>query len=158
MKTALIVYSLDGNCAYAAEIIKSILNADMVRIQTKDEKKRGKIARFFWAGGMMFSKKNPPLKDYQFDPSVYDLIILGAPVWAGSPASPVKTFLSQTPVTGKKTAVFVCHAGGKGEALNTFKSYLTGNDIIGEADFFNPAKNNEEINKKISDWSNKLKG
>jgi len=158
MKTALIIYSLDGNCVYAAEKIKSSLNADLIRIQTKDEKKRGKIAKFFWAGGMMFSKKNPPIKDYQFDPSVYDLIILGAPVWAGSPAAPIKTFLSQTPVTGKKTAVFVCHAGGKRDSLEILKSYLTGNNIIGEADFLSPAKNSEEMNKKITDWANTLKG
>jgi len=158
MKTALVIYSLDGNCAYAADIIKSNLNADLIRIQTKDEKKRGKAARFFWAGGMMFSKRNPPVKEYQFDPSVYDLIIIGVPVWAGSPAAPVKTFLSQTPITGKKTAVFVCHAGGKGKSLDILKSYLKGNIIIGEADFLNPAKNNEEINKNISDWANKLKG
>ena len=157
MKTAVVFYSLDGNCAVAAEIIKSQLNADLIRIQTKDDKKRGKIAKFFWAGGMMFSKKNPPVKEYQFDPSAFDLIVMGAPVWAGSPASPIKTFLSQTPITGKKIALFVCHMGGMESALSKFKSLLLGNEIIGETEILNAVKNGEETRKKIEDWVSTLK-
>jgi len=158
MKTAVITYSLDGNCAFTAEIIKSQLNADLIRIQTKDDKKRGKIARFFWAGSMMFSKNSPPVKEYTFDPASYDLIVIGAPVWAGSPASPVKTFLSQTPIAGKKTAIFVCHAGGMRDALNKLKSLLNGNDIISVSDFMNPAKGGEESKQKIITWVNTFKG
>ena len=155
MKTAVVFYSLDGNCASVAEEIKSQLNADLLRLQTKDDKKRGSIARFFWAGGMMFSKKLPPLKPYAFNPQDYDLIVIGAPVWAGSPAAPVKTFITDAAISGKKIAVFVCHAGGRGDSLEKLKSLLTGNDIIAEADFFNAAKNSEEMKKKAAEW---LKG
>ena len=158
MKTAIIFYSLDGNCALAAEEIKSLLNADLIRLHAKDEKKRGGIEKFFWLFGLMFSR-NPPLKPYTFDPSAYDLIILGAPVWAGSPASPVKTFISQAGITGKKAALFVCHAGGKGNALGKFRALLAGNNIIAEIDFLNPVKRNiEEVKQQIADWVKTFKG
>jgi len=153
MKTAVVFYSLDGNCALAAEEIKSLLNADLLRLQTKDEKKRGKIAKFFWAGGMMFSKKLPQLKPFNFNPSDYDLIIVGAPVWAGSPAAPIKTFISNAAITGKKTAVFVCHAGGMGDSLDKLKTLLAGNEIISGIDFLSAAKNAEEMKKKVSEWA-----
>ena len=101
---------------------------------------------------MVFMKKKPPLKPYTFDPAAYDLIILGAPVWAGSPAPPLKTLLSETAMSGKKIALFVCHAGGKGNALGKFKAMLPGNEIVAEADFKEPLKNSDEAERQITDW------
>ena len=152
MKTAVVFYSLDGNCAFVAEEIKTLLNADLIQLRTKDEKKRGKIGKMFWGGGMVFARKKPPLKPYTFDPGAYDLIVIGAPVWAGAPAPPVHTFLSETNIAGKKAALFVCHAGGPGEALQTLKTMFAGNEIIAGADFRNPAKNGEEAKRQIADW------
>ena len=151
MKTAVVFYSLDGNCALVAEEIKSRMNADLIRLHTKDEKKRSKISKFFWSCGMMFSR--PKLKPYTFDLPVYDLIIIGAPVWAASPASPVKTFISQASINGKKIALFVSHAGGMGKALEKLKTLLAGNTIIAEIDFLNPAKGGgEKVKQQVSDW------
>ena len=153
MKTAVIFYTLDGNCAVVAEQINAQLNADFIRLKTMDEKKRGKIGKFFWGGGMVFMRKKPPLKPYTFDPAAYDLIIIGAPVWAASPAPPIQTFLCETAITGKKIALFVCHAGGKGKALEQFKALLPGNNIIAEKDFIDPARGNrEELKQQVADW------
>ena len=157
MKTAVVFYSLDGNCVYIAAQINDRLNADTVRLRLSDEKKHGKIGKFFWGGGMVFLRKKPPLKPYTFDPSGYDLIIIGMPVWAGSPAPPVRTFLSQTKITGKKIALFVCHAGGMGNALKKFKAMLPGNEIAAEADFINPVTgDSEKVKQQIEEWVKKL--
>jgi len=159
MKTAVVFYTLDGNCALVAQEIKSQLNADSIRLYTKDEKKRGRIGKFFWGGGMVFSRKKPPLKPYSFDASAYDLIIIGAPVWAGSPAPPVETFLSETSLKGKKIALFVCHGGGKGGALEKLKALLAGNEIAAETDFKNFATDkSEETRERLADWIKGLKG
>ncbi|MDR0315528.1 MAG: flavodoxin [Treponema sp.] len=152
MKTAVVFYSSDGNCTFAAEQIKTQINADLLQLQTKDEKKRGKVAKLFWGCGMVFSRRKPLLKPYTFDPTAYDLIILGAPVWAGSPAPPMRTFLSGTAISGKKIALFVCHAGGKGNALDKFKTMLAGNDIVSEMDFKEPLKNGTEVQQQITGW------
>jgi len=157
MKTAVIFYSFNENCALVAEEIKSKLNADLIRLYPKSDKKRGKVARFFWSFGLMI-KKNPPLKPYTLDPSVYDLIVIGAPVWAGSPASPIKTFISEAGITGKNIAFFVTHAGGKGNSLEEFKTLFAGNNIVAEADFLDPAKGKEEVKQQIADWVEGLKG
>jgi flavodoxin len=157
MKTAVIFYSLDGNCSLVAEEIKSKLNSDLIQLHVKDEKKRRGIFKFFWCCGLIISGKNPPLKPYTFDPSAYELIIIGAPVWASFPAPPIKAFISETGITGKKIALFVCHAGGKEDALEKFKALLPGNEIVSEADFISPTKNkSEDVKKQIADWVNKL--
>ena len=157
MKTAVVFYSLDGNCALVAQEIKAQLNADLISLYTKDEKKRSKIGKLFWGGGMVFGRKKPPLKPYAFDPAGYDLIVLGVPVWAGSPAPPIETFLRETGVKGKKVALFVCHGGGKGKSLEKFKALLAGNEITAEADFLEPAGKNGE-KQKIADWVKGIKG
>jgi flavodoxin len=157
MKTAVIFYSINGNCSFVAEEIKAKLNSDLIQLYVKGEKKRLGIFQFFWCCRLMTSGKNPPLESYTFDPSAYDLIIIGAPVWASSPATPIKTFISETGITGKKIALFVCHAGGKGDALEKFKALLAGNEIVSEADFISPAKKrNEDAKKQITEWVNGL--
>jgi len=152
MKTAVVYYSLNGNCAFVAEEIKAGLNSDLIRLHTKDEKDRKGCAKFFWSIKVMLSKK-PPLKPYTFDPSMYDLIIIGAPVWAGSPASPVKTFISESGIKGKKIALFVCHAGGMGNALGDLTKLLSSNDIISEMDINDPkTKDSEGAKQMIAQW------
>ena len=156
MKTAIIYYSLSENCAFVAEEIKASLNSDVIRLRLKSEKKRNKVANFFWIVGVMLSKK-PQLKPYTFDPSIYDLIIIGAPVWAGLPASPIKTFISQANLKGKKLAIFMTHAGGDKKALEGFKPLLSGNDIVSEMDFANPAKKDSEgVKQIIAEWVKQL--
>jgi flavodoxin len=158
-KTAVIYYSFDGNCALVAEAVKSRLNADVFAIKTADEKKRTGLAKYIWGGRQVFKHDKPELKPLRVDMDAYDLIILGAPVWAGSPAPAMVSFLSRTPLSGKKTAVFCCHGGGKGKALDKFKALLTGNTIAGEIDFINPARGNtEELRKKIDAWVTALEG
>jgi flavodoxin len=153
MKTAVVFYSYDGHCAFVAEQIKALLHADLVRLHTKDEKRRAGFAKYFWGGSQVFMHTKPALKPYVFDPAAYDLIIIGAPVWAASPAPPVRTFLSEAKLSGKKTALFLCHAGGKGNALDKFREMLSGNTITGATDFINPgAGNPEAATRQIGDW------
>jgi len=152
MKTAVVFYSYDGNCAFVAERIGALMNADLLCLRTKDEKRRCRVGRFFAACAMLLFQRRPALKPFDFDPTAYDLIIIGAPVWAASPAPPVQTFLSQVGITGKKAALFVCHAGGMGTALEKFKILLPGNDIVAEKDFVNPVKNGGDAKQQIVEW------
>jgi flavodoxin len=156
MKTAVVFYSFDGNCTFVAEQIKNQLNADLFHLELKDEKRHKGIAKFFWGGGMVFSKKNPPLKPYTFDPAAYDLIVIGVPVWAGNPAPPIRSFLSETSISGKKIALFVCHGGGKQNALGKLKAFLPGNEIVAETDFRYPLNDKKEMERQIMDWTKKI--
>ena len=152
MKTAVVYYSLTGSCALVAEEIKSGLGADLLRLHTEDEKKRGGFANFFWAGCVMLGIKKAPLKPYTFNPAAYDLIIIGAPVWAGGPARPIRDFLAEAGITGKKLALFVCHGGGAGKAPEQLKALLSGNEISAETSFIYPLKNSETVKQQVAVW------
>jgi flavodoxin len=93
-----------------------------------------------------------PLKPYTFDPASYDLIIVGTPVWGGAPARPIQDFLTETGITGKKIALFVCQAGSEEQALDKFKAMLSGNEIAAETSFVNPLKFIEDVKQQAEDW------
>ena len=157
MKTAVVFYSYDGNCAFVAAEIQNRLNADIFQLQTKDEKRREGFAKYFWGGSQVVMHKKPALKPCSFDPAAYDLVIIGAPVWAASPAPPLQTFLSASKISGKKLALFLCHAGGKGNAMDKLKAMLAGNTIAAETDFINPGKGNAEaVTRQIEEWLKRI--
>ena len=158
MKIAVVYYSLDGNCAFMAKHIAKTLNADIVQVQLTDEKKRRGMLKMFWGVMQTMSGILPAIKPVDFDAAVYDLIILGTPVWASSPAPAIRTFLSQTKISGKKIAIYMCHAGGLGKAMNKFRALLEGNSIVSEIDLNNPVtfKNIEKSKLEIESWAKAL--
>ena len=153
MKSAIVYYSLDGNCDLVAKMINAQTGAQLLRLETTSEKKRSMLGKFFWGGGMVFLKKKPELKPWSFDPESYGLIIIGAPVWAGAPAPPIQSFLDKAHIKGKKIALFACHGGGMGDAMQKLKDLLAGNEIIGEIDFTEPSKgNDDEVKRQVAEW------
>ncbi|MDR0600798.1 MAG: flavodoxin [Treponema sp.] len=157
MKTLIVYYSLDGNTALVAAELGRVLGADLLELKLADEKKRRGLAKYVWGGRLVFSREKPALKPYAADLSGRDLVILGGPVWAGSPAPALASFLSETGMTGKKTAIFCCHGGGKGKAPEKLKALLAGNEIAGEMDFKNPLKGGSETwTAKAADWAKRL--
>jgi hypothetical protein len=100
---------------------------------------------------------HPKLKPYDFNPEPYDLIIIGSPVWAGSPTPALNTFLEETRISGKKLALFCCHLGGKGKFFDKVKARLPGNTIAGEIDFIKPRGQDQEgVVKKLEEWLRSL--
>jgi len=153
MKTAVIYYSFEGNSALVAEVIKAALNADSFEIKTTDTRKRNGFVKILWGCAQVFMNKKPDLLPLTVDINTYDLIIMGTPVWAGSPAPAIVSFLEKTKIDGKRIALYCCHAGGKGKVFEKFKGLLPGNTFAGEIDFHS-AKNKEstELKRKIGDW------
>jgi flavodoxin len=153
MKTAVIYYSFEGHCALIAEMIKTELNADVFEIKTKDNKKRTGFLKYTWGCFQVMTRKTPELLPLSVDINAYGLIVLGTPVWAGSPAPAILSFLKKTKINGKKIALFCCHAGGKGRIFDKFKALLQGNTIAGEIDFEMAAREKSAaLQQKISEW------
>jgi flavodoxin len=157
MKVAVIYYSFEGNSAFVAEQIGAALKAGVFKLETLDDKKRKGFAKYVWGGRQVFMHKKPPLKPFSIDVASYDLIVLGAPVWAASPAPPILTFIEAAKISGKKIALFCCHAGGKGKAFEKFKAALPGNTFVGDIDFVNPAaQDRQKITEQINIWAQGL--
>ena len=158
MKTIIVYYTFEGNCAIIAKMLESQLNAKTLRIRTMADQKRKKAGGFLWGMSQMFFNRKPALVPYDFNVNDWDQIILGMPVWAGDPVPAMLSFLKKTKISGKKVALFCSHAGNAGSTMETLKTLLADNTIVGEIDFKNPKKSDlDELQKNIDEWVNTLK-
>jgi flavodoxin len=153
MNILILYFSYSGNCDFVAQQIKAQTSATLLRLELQDEKKHTGFLKYLWGGRMVMMNKKPALKPFTIDVNQYDLIIIGTPVWAGSPSPVFRSFFEQQPVTGKKIALFCCYAGNYGKTFATLKSTLPGNEFVGEIDFANPSTQKApEFSKRLKDW------
>jgi len=159
MKTLIVYYSYEGNCASIAEKIKAAMpGTDTLRLSTAEDKQRGALAKYLWGGRQVFHKKKPALNPYSVDLSAYEFIIIGTPVWAWSYAPALRSFFEAEKIQGKRVALFCCHGGGKGKTLEKMKNALPGNTFAGEIDFREPLKHTEGVDGRLAAWVAGLKG
>ena len=117
MKTLIAFYSRTGNTRKVAEKISQILNSKIDEItDTKDRK---------GAKGYLVAGKDSTLKKLTYimfseDPSKYDLVIIGTPIWTWNVVPAVRTYLIQNKEKMKNVAFFSTSGGGGIE--RTFKT------------------------------------
>jgi Multimeric flavodoxin WrbA len=113
--------------------------------------------RVTWGVRQLVSQSEPELLKLGRNPADYDLIIIGSPVWTYTIAPPIRSFLRNHSMSGKKIGIFCCHGGEKGKTLENMKKLLEGNTIIGECDFLEPLSIDKEKNRnKAIVWAKKL--
>lgn len=97
-----------------AETLKELLGkggeCELIELIALDESKS-----FLEQCRRAFYRKRAKLAPVKSDLSGYDLICLGSPVWAFTPAPAVNTFLDQvTGLEGKETLLFTTYGSGTG--------------------------------------------
>ena len=160
MKTAIVYYSMFGNTKLVAEQMSAALDADLIPLVPKKAYPNSGFKMFFWGGKSAVMGEKPNLEPYAFDPTAYDLVILGSPVWAGTFAPPVRTFLHQhrDDLRAKRLAVFFCCSGGPGKVLDKLRAYLSGSEPEQELILIDPKdKPSPEKEEKIKDFIDSLR-
>lgn len=135
MKKLVVFYSLEGHTRELAKAMAAAVGADVLEVKPKEEFPKSGFLKYLKGGGQVVRKIEPEILPLELDPQEYDLLFIGTPVWAGSFASPLKTFFSRTDLQGKKVALFAGHRGGKGNVFKNFRESLQGNNLIDEKEF-----------------------
>lgn len=78
-----------------AEQINAVVNGDVLALKLKDGSERKGLAKYVWGGSQVIRKQRSALKPYTSDAAACDLIVIGTPVWAVSPAPAIETFLGK---------------------------------------------------------------
>lgn len=111
MNVLVAYYSRTNVTKKVAQDIADKLNADCEEITSKVNYD-GKIG-YMRGGKDAISEKIIELEDLKYDPADYDLVYLGAPVWASKAANPLISYIKQN--EGKFNEVrFFSTAGGRG--------------------------------------------
>ena len=98
MKTVVVYYSRFGTTRTVAKAIAEELGAELREIQA---------ARECGFLGMAFRSLfgiRMPIRPMNLDFTGADQIVLCTPIWAGRPANPVRTFLQEAKLEGKKAS------------------------------------------------------
>ena len=104
MKILIAFYSRTGTCRKLAEAMRSQLSCDMEEIV--DLKDRKGAIGFFVSCKDAALKHATEIKPPQKQPSDYDLVILGTPVWTGTISCAMRAYLTQFKDMFKSVAFF----------------------------------------------------
>ena len=111
MKCLVVFYSLTGTTKKIAEVITDLLECDIEEII--DTTVRTGLKGHLVASKDALTKNNTVIKEISKDSSVYDVVIIGTPVWAFTMAPAVRTYIIENKGKFKKIAFF-CTQGGMG--------------------------------------------
>lgn len=159
MKTAVVYYSMSGNTEQTAEKIARQIGADLIRIEPVKEYPSTGFKKFLWGGKSAVMGDTPALQPYRFDGD-YDTIVIGTPLWAGTMAPPIKSFIKENrdKLSGKSISAFICCAGGGAEkAFEKIKAEVGTDTLSAQMILINPKeKPSDENEAKIKAFCDKL--
>lgn len=110
-KFLVVYYSRTGHTQQVAKALAERLGADLEPIREK--RSRLGFMEYWRSGRESFFGILPTIEPSKHDPAGYDLVILGSPVWASQPSTPMRAFLAANRDKLKAVACFVT-LGGSG--------------------------------------------
>jgi flavodoxin len=114
MKSLIVYFSRTGNTRKVAEAIHGLLGGDLVEI--REAGGRGGPIGWLRSGMESIRKMLPRLQPIEKEPSSYDLVVVGTPIWASNMSSPVRAFITRYREEFPRTAFF-CTGDGDDPAL-----------------------------------------
>jgi len=112
MKTLIAYYSRTGTTKKLAEFLAKQLKADVDEIN--DLKSRKGILGYLRSGKEAIKKQPAKIQPSLKNPALYELTLIGTPVWAHNMSSPVRAYINNEKLCFNKTAFF-CTMGGSGD-------------------------------------------
>ena len=124
MKTLIVFYSRTGTTKKVAERLARELNADLEELVDQD-KRLGALG-YLKSGREAMQKKLATILPPQKNPTDYDLVIIGTPVWAHAMSCAIRTYLTDQKGKVSKIALFATQSGSGGETVLRQIEELTG--------------------------------
>jgi len=118
-----VYYSRTGNTQEVAERLAQKFNADIERII--DRKKRVGPIAFVAAGKDALAGNLTQIEPLKRNPQDYDLILIGTPSWYSHMTPAIRTFVSESDLSGKQVGVFAtAHLTGVETALDQLAAFI----------------------------------
>lgn len=104
MRVLLVYYSRTGRTAKVAKEIARKLDCRVEEIV--DTTKRSGLVGMMRCGFQAFFKRPTVIQEVQEDPSQYDIVIIGTPIWAQSVSPPIRAYIQSNRNCLKRVAFF----------------------------------------------------
>jgi flavodoxin len=112
MNPLVVFYSRTGTTKKVGEAVATALNCDSEELV--DTRKRSGPIGFLRAGREAQSKQLTVVRPVRYDPTLYDIVIIGTPNWAHTMSSATRTYITENKSKFTRVAFF-CTQGGAEE-------------------------------------------
>ena len=148
-------WSEQSNTENAAKVIQDLTNADMIKVEPVTPFPELNAEEFIaWGRKQLENQSLPEIKDLGVDPSSYDFIFIGTPVWFGTVSFPIEALLLKTDFGCKPVTCFAMANSNERDILAHFGSKVK-NAQVREGIAFR-MKTETEVQSKITQWVNGL--
>ena len=155
MRTQIVFYSLGGTTRKLAETLAKALGADISEIRCK--RYGPGLASFLRASYDSLTAQQPAIEIGQTSPQAYDLVLVGAPLWAGHVATPVRTYLNERRGQFKRIAFFLSHGASPTERAFAEMGQLAGAAPKATIALRTANILNADCDEAVDDFINRLK-
>lgn len=142
-KILVVYYSRTTTTKKVAEILADKLGADLEEI--KDVVNRMGVKGYLISGRDATLRKLTTLEKSDKNPSDYDLVIIGTPIWSWNMSVPVRTYITENKDKFKQAAFF-CTMSGSGDE----RAFKEMSEIIGKKPSATLALKTIEVVKNLS--------
>ena len=136
-----VYYSRTGNTRTLAGELVTALKADVDQLD--DRRDRCGVFGYLRCAREALKKRTIELLPPAYDPSNYDVVVLGTPVWAGNISSPLRSYVAAHKARLRQVAFF-CTQGGSG-ADKVFRDLA---ELCGQSPVATLAVNGHEIEER----------
>ncbi|MCQ2251271.1 MAG: NAD(P)H-dependent oxidoreductase [Bacteroidales bacterium] len=123
-KALILCYSQTGTTKTVAEEIQKQTGADIEYIECAEAYDGDFGATIQRWQQEMKDGKLPEIKEVKANPTNYDVIFLGYPIWGGNYASPMASYLKTQTLEGKKVVPFMTFGSGGNTSISNLKAAL----------------------------------
>ena len=127
MKALIVYYSRTGTTRKIAEAIKNSLDGDIDEIQ--DAESRSGIFGWLKAGRDAGSKSLTRIENVDYNPSDYDVVVIGSPTWNGTVSTPIRTYITEYKDKLQDIALFSSGYSREPDAFEEMDMLLGGKSI-----------------------------
>jgi flavodoxin len=155
MKGLIIYFSRTGRTRKVAEAIQEATGFDIEEIKEK----AGRVGTLgFLKSGMESTRRMlPQIMPLTHEPSQYDIVIIGTPIWASNMSSPIRAFITQNKNKINKTALFCTGDGVDPQKVFTPISELLGKKPTATFGLIGHERDDETASLKIQEFAAKLR-
>ena len=154
-KILIVYYTHSENTEKIAEIIADKTRGYLLKIEP--EKAYPKTYSLVVAQAKDEISKGfyPKLKTDIPNLDMYDIIFVGTPNWWSTIAPPIKTFLIENDLSGKKVIPFYTHGGGgAGHIVKDIKELCPASEVLNDLGLYGNGGSSAE--REVSQWIEKL--
>lgn len=155
-KILIAYYSKTGHTERVAKDLAMVLNADLEKII--DQKNRHGLFGYLLGGRDAMKKRLTKIEAPIKDPSIYDLVIIGTPIWGWNITPAVRTYLRDHREVIKRLAFFETSGNTPVAKILPYVKEIISTPIIAAVSFNGLALKKEELYQdKLKIFINQIK-